>query len=172
MGYLKPNRYYKDIYSINYAKLKDEGIKCIVFDLDNTLGTINNKKCPEKTKELLKTLQNDFCIFISSNNTRRRINPYLKDLGVGGISLSMKPSTRGLRLIKKNYKFNKNEMVIIGDQIITDILAGRRYKIKTILVDPLGDKDLKITGINRKLESRIIKRYEKRGLFERGKYYE
>ena len=61
---------------------------------------------------------------------------------------------------------------MIGDQIVTDILAGNRFKIMTILVDPLGTKDLKITGINRKLEARIVKRYEKKGIFKRGKYYE
>ena len=61
---------------------------------------------------------------------------------------------------------------MIGDQIVTDVLAGNRFKIMTILVDPLGEKDLKITGLNRKVEEKIVKRYEKRGLFERGKYYE
>ena len=84
----------------------------------------------------------------------------------------MKPSTRGLRKIKRNYNLKKKEMCMIGDQIVTDILAGNRFKIMTILVDPLGTKDLKITGINRKLEARIVKRYEKKGIFERGKYYE
>ena len=63
-------------------------------------------------------------------------------------------------------------MCMIGDQIVTDVLAGNRFKIMTILVDPLGEKDLKITGLNRKIEEKIVKRYEKRGLFERGKYYE
>ena len=56
--------------------------------------------------------------------------------------------------------------------MVTDVLAGNRYGIKTILVDPLGKKDLKITSLNRKIESTIIKHYKKKGLFERGKYYE
>lgn len=84
----------------------------------------------------------------------------------------MKPSTRGLRKIKQNYNFKKNEMVMIGDQIVTDIIAGKRFRIKTILVDPLGNADLKITGLNRRIEKFILKRYQKRGVFERGKYYE
>ena len=172
MGYFKPSKYYKDIYSIDYNKLKEEGIKCLVFDLDNTLGLITNLKCPDETRELLRKLQDDFCIFISSNNTKSRITPYMRDLGVGGVSWSMKPSTRGLRKIKKNYKFKKNEMVMIGDQIVTDIVAGKRFRIKTILVDPLGKADLKITGLNRMIEKFILKRYQKRGVFERGKYYE
>ena len=62
-------------------------------------------------------------------------------------------------------------MCMIGDQIVTDVLAGNRFRIMTVLVDPLGDADLKITGLNRKIEAKIIKKYTKAGIFERGKYY-
>ncbi len=172
MGIFKPTMYKKDVHDVNYSKLKDMGIKCLIFDLDNTLGLLENKKCPLKTKRLIKSLQDDFLVFIVSNNTKRRIKPYLEELGIGGVSMSLKPSTRGLRKIKHDYHLKKKEMVIIGDQIVTDILAGKRFKIMTILVDPLGKKDLKITGLNRFFEAKIIEKYEKRGTFERGKYYE
>ena len=171
MTLFKPTIYNKDIFSINYDKLKEKGITCLVFDLDNTLGLIDNKKCPRKTKKLLKDLKKDFLILICSNNTKKRLKPYLKDLEVGGVAWSMKPSTRGLRKIKHNYHLKKNEMCMIGDQIVTDILAGNRFRIMTVLVDPLGDADLKITGLNRKIEAKIIKKYTKAGRFERGKYY-
>ena len=172
MGIFKPTMYKKNIYDINYKKLKEMGIKCLIFDLDNTLGLIEHKKCPPKTKKLLKQLQKDFKIFIASNNTKRRLKPYLDDLGVNGVSNCLKPLTIGLLRIKNKYNFKKKEMIMIGDQLVTDVLAGKRFRIKTILVDPLGDKDLKITGLNRKIESIIIRKYEKRGHFERGKYYE
>lgn len=172
MSLFKPTMYKKNIFDINYQKLKEMGIKCLIFDLDNTLGLLEHKTCPRNTKKLLKSLQDDFLILISSNNTRDRIQPYLKELGIGGVSFSLKPSTRGLRRIKKDYNLKKKEMVMIGDQIVTDILSGNRFKIMTILVDPLGEKDLKITGLNRAIEAKIVKRYEKQGVFERGKYYE
>ena len=172
MGIFKPTMYKKNIYDINYKKLKEMGIKCLIFDLDNTLGLIEHKKCPPKTKKLLKELQKDFKIFIASNNTKRRLKPYLDDLGVNGVSNCLKPLTIGLLRIKNKYNFKKKEMIMIGDQIVTDVLAGKRFRIKTILVDPLGKKDLKITGLNRKIEGMIIRKYEKRGHFERGKYYE
>ena len=171
MNLFRPNMYKKNIFEIDYNKLKKQGITCLIFDLDNTLGLIEHEKCPLKTKKLLKELQKDFLILISSNNTKKRIAPYLKDLGIGGVAFSLKPSTKVLRKIKKHYNLNKKEMVMIGDQIVTDILSGNRYKIMTILVDPLGEKDLRITGLNRKIEARIIKYYKKRGMFERGKYY-
>ena len=171
MGIFKPNIYKKNIFEIDYSKLKKEGIKCLVYDLDNTLGLISHKNCPDETKELLNKLREDFIVVISSNNTRSRLKPYLEELNIDGVSWSMKPSIRSLIVIKNKFKLKKKEMCIIGDQIVTDILAGNRYRIKTILVDPLGEKDLKITGLNRKIEAKIVKRYEKRGLFERGKYY-
>ena len=172
MHKFKPTMYRKNIFEIDYKKLKELGITCLVFDLDNTLGLISEKECPHKTKKLIKELQEDFLVLISSNNTGERLKPYLEDLGVGGVAWSMKPSTRGLRKIKKDYKLKKKEMVMIGDQMVTDVFAGNRFRIMTILVDPLGEKDLKITGLNRKIESAIIKHYVKRNVFERGRYYE
>lgn len=171
MGIFRPKIYQKSIFDIDYAHLKELGITCLVFDLDNTLGLISHKKCPRNVKKLIKELKEDFLILICSNNTKRRIKPYMEDLGVGGISWSMKPSVFGLFRIKNYYHLKKKEMCIIGDQMITDVLAGNRFHIMTVLVDPMG-KDLKITGINRELEMKIIRHYQKRKLFERGKYYE
>lgn len=172
MSIFKPKLYRKNIYEINYDKLKKDGIKCLVFDLDNTLGLISHKSCPTEAKKLIKKLKKDFLIIISSNNTKKRIKPYLEELGIDGVAWSMKPSIRGLAYARRKYHLEKNEMCIIGDQIVTDILAGNRYKVKTVLVDPLGEKDLKITSLNRKIENYIVKKYKKKGLFERGKYYE
>lgn len=168
----KPTMYQKDIFHINYKKLKKEGIKCLVFDLDNTLALIDEKECPEPVKKLMKELQKDFIIFIISNNFKKRIEPYKRSLGVDAVSFAMKPLTRGLRKIKKKYRLLKKEMVMIGDQIVTDVISGRNFNIKTILVDPLGEKDLKVTSINRKIETWMIRHYLKLGIFKRGNYYE
>ena len=168
----KPSKYKKDIYNINYEQLKKNNIKCLIFDLDNTLGLIEHKRCPEETRKLISELKKDFTIIICSNNNKKRLKPYMEELGIDGVSFSLKPLTRGLRKIKQKYGFKKEEMCIIGDQIVTDILSGNNYKITTILVDPLGIKDLKVTFFNRIVENMIVKNYKKKGIFERGKYYE
>ena len=74
--------------------------------------------------------------------------------------------------IRKRCGFKRSEMAMIGDQMVTDILSGNLYGVTTILVDPLGVKDLKITGLNRKIEGFIVKIYEKRGIFKKGNHYE
>ena len=47
-----PDIYQKSIYDIDYKKLKKSGIKCIIFDLDNTLAPISMTKPSKKIKDL------------------------------------------------------------------------------------------------------------------------
>ena len=172
MGNFLPKIYQKDIFSIPYHSLKEMGIKCLIFDLDNTLVLMERENCDFKVVEFIQELKKDFFIVVSSNNFRSRVSHYLNELGVDGVSFSMKPSCLAFRKIQKKYSFEKKEMCIIGDQIFTDILAGNRFSILTILVDPLGEKEYIFTGVSRKVEAKLIEKYKKRGLFERGKYYE
>lgn len=172
MRLFQPTMYKPNIFEINYARLKELGIKCLVFDLDNTLGSIKSKTSTEDTKRLIKSLQEDFLVLICSNNFKRRVKYFMNDLGIGGVSFSMKPLLFGLKKIKWKYHLLKKEICVIGDQMITDILAGNRFRVMTVLVDPMEEIDLNATKINRLLERKIIRIYQKRKVFERGKYYE
>lgn len=167
-----PSMYKQSIFDIPYQTLKKKGIKCLVFDLDNTLALIDEKKCPDKVKELCNKLKKDFRVVIISNNNKKRILPYMEALEIDGVSMALKPLPRGLKKIQKKYGYKKEEMVMIGDQIMTDIASGNSFRIMTVLVDPLGKKDLKITGLNRFLENQILKRFARKGILERGNYYE
>ncbi len=167
-----PTMYKKSVFDIPYDKLKQKKVKCLIFDLDNTLALINERFCPEEIKKLCHKLQKDFKIIIISNNNKKRIKPFVDTLDIEGISWAMKPFTKGLKTIQKKYQFAKEEMVMIGDQLMTDIVSGNRFKIMTILVDPLGKKDMKITSINRFFENLLFKYFSKKGTLKRGSYYE
>ncbi|MDD2238985.1 MAG: YqeG family HAD IIIA-type phosphatase, partial [Bacilli bacterium] len=52
-----PDIYQKSIFDINFKKLKRNGIKCIIFDLDNTLAPINVKSPSKKVKDLMEDLK-------------------------------------------------------------------------------------------------------------------
>ncbi len=171
MKYL-PDIYKKNIFDINYLKLKDKGIKCLIFDLDNTLALIDSTKVEDKVKELIAKLKKEFLIIIVSNSPKKRVSLFGKDLDVDYYPFALKPNIRTLKKIKSKYKLESSSIAIIGDQFITDMGYGYKGKITKIYVDPLATKDLKITNINRYLEDKIMNKYNKNNLFKKGNYYE
>ena len=167
-----PNMYQKRIQDINYKKLKKLGIKCLVFDLDNTIALIDQHIITDEVKKLLVSLKKDFQIVIISNNVTSRVKTYAEYLECDFVANALKPLSREYQKIRKKYGFQKQEMCMIGDQLVTDIYGGNRYGMFTILVDPLGNKDLKITSLNRLIEGKILKRYAKNSIMKKGEYYE
>lgn len=168
MNIFIPNMYQKDIFSINYLKLKDKGFKLIIFDLDNTIGSIHEKKCNIKTSNFLNSLNKDFKIVIVSNSLPKRVSLFCENIECEIFSLSLKPTLKSIRKIKNKYHIPYDKMVIVGDQIMTDIFVGNRKGLFTILVDPIKDIDFKITGFNRKIEKII----NKKNNIVKGNYYE
>ena len=168
-----PKMYKKNIYDINYDKLKELGIKCLVFDLDNTIALIDQDYIDLRTKTLFKELVNTFTVVIVSNNTnKKRVGKYAEILSCDFVYNAMKPSKKALRKIMKKYNVLKNEIAVIGDQLVTDIQMASRNKSFPVLVDPMGKKDLKITGLNRFVERQILKKYKNKNIFNKGEYYE
>lgn len=166
-----PNDYRKNIFDIDYEKLKKKKIKCLIFDLDNTVGLINEEVIKDDSLNLLKKLMKDFIVVIISNNTKKRISKFC-NFDIDFITFAMKPLPFGFIKTKEKYKLKKSEICIIGDQLMTDILGANIFGAYSILVDPLGKKDLKITAINRIIENLILKKLSKKNILERGKYYE
>jgi len=169
-----PDKYYKDIYDIDYKKLKESGIKTILYDLDNTLALISEGKPPKKVLDFIHKLRLDFDIYIVSNNNYKRIYKFCHEFEPDAefVSFALKPLTKGFKEVQKKKKYKKREMCVVGDQLMTDVFGGNRFGCMTILVDPLGKKDLKVTFFNRFLENRIINHLSKKQILERGKYYE
>ncbi len=173
MDLFRPDKYYKSIYDVNYIDLKNNGIKCILFDLDNTLVPPNENKPNKKIHDLIDNLKElDFKIIIMSNSPKKRLAPFKDELVIDCSAFSLKPLKKKFNKILKEYKFDLSQIVIIGDQLLTDVFGGNRIGIMTILVNPISKKDFKITSINRRFEHFIETKLEKRNLFKRGKYYE
>ena len=172
MKYFKPTIYQKTIFDIPYKKLKKENIKLLLFDLDNTIIPFYDEIVPLKTKEKFTDLKKDFTVVIFSNSRKKRVKKIASQLDVFYLSFAKKPLPFSFKKILKEYDVRKDEIVIIGDQLFTDILGGNKFNIKTVLVEPLAIKELFITKFNRFLEKICFKKLSKKYGFEKGKYYE
>ncbi len=168
-----PDIYQKSIYTIDYEKLKKSKIKCLIFDLENTIAPNNLKKPNKKLKDLFEELKDmGFKIIIVSNEIKSRVEPFKDILGVDSSFLSMKPLKRKYKKILEIYHFKDTEIACIGDQLVTDILGANRMGFTSILVNPISTNEFVTTKLSRVFENLIIKSLSKDSLLKRGKYYE
>lgn len=168
-----PDIYQKSIYKIDYKKLKKSGIKCILFDLDNTIAPVSVSVPNKKMKDLIEEVKDmGFKIIIMSNSPKSRLEPFKEILNVDCSASSMKPLSKKYKKIMKIYNFKDIEIAAVGDQILTDIYGANRLGITTILVNPLSTNDFVFTKFNRMIEKYIFKKLSKKGLLKKGNYYD
>ena len=168
-----PDIYVKSVYKINYDKLKNSGIKCLIFDLDNTLTPISLNKPSKRLKDLFTKLKTmGFKCIILSNSPKKRVEPFKNALAVDSGYSSRKPGNRKYIKVMNNYNFVPNEIAAIGDQLITDIYGANKMGFTSVLVNPMGRRDFVISTFNRFAEKIIFNTFRKRELFLRGKYYD
>ena len=168
-----PDVYQKSIYDINYKKLQQCGIKCLLFDLDNTLVPLNTKEPNDKLKEFINNLKEQgFKVIIYSKCFKNRIQPFKDILEVDCCSLKKKTFDKKIEEIRKTLNFKQAELALIGDQMVTDIVSGNKAGITTILLNPISKKDRLCEKFDRMKEKKIMKKLRNNNLFVKGRYYE
>ena len=159
---LYPNAYLKNVKEITLEFLKENNIKALILDVDNTLIDFNKKMldnvenwCEELKKQGIK-----FCI-LSNSNKKEKIEMVANKLKIPYIYFGTKPFKRGFKRAIKMLEIENNNIAVVGDQIFTDVIGANRCKMFSILVEPIDKKDLVITKIKRPIENFIINKYQK-----------
>lgn len=159
MKKLHPNIYTKSIYSVNYDKLYKQGKRVILFDLDNTLIAYYQNSTTKNLKKLIINIKKKgFDIYIFSNSIKeKKVKKIAKELDIKYNLFSLKPLKYNFKKIIKKNNYKPEEIIIIGDQLFTDILGGNKISITTILVDPQSKNEPFFTRF-----IRIVERYIKK----------
>lgn len=162
-----PDQHVKDIFEITPELLKERNIKGIITDLDNTLVAWNEPDATEAITEWFDQMaQHSIKVSVVSNNDKKRVKHFTTPLNRPYIHRANKPLKTAFYKSLKEMQLKKEEVVVIGDQIMTDILGGNRSGFHTILVVPILQTDDKATKFNRKIERFILNKLEKRGWIE------
>lgn len=158
----KPDWCLLSAYHITPEQLQEHGIEAVLVDLDNTLIAWNN---PEGTPEMKQWLQRlkaaDIPVIVVSNNTKKRVSTVANKLGIDYVSDAKKPTKIGLSKALSKLGLPAEKVVIVGDQLLTDILGGYLLGLRTVLVKPIVDHDMLATKLNRKIEYLIKRRLSK-----------
>jgi uncharacterized protein len=160
-----PNQHVKSIFEITPESLKAKGIKGIITDLDNTLVEWDRPLATPKLISWFETMKkNNIEITIVSNNNENRVKAFSDPLNIPFIFEARKPLARAFYRALKQMGLEKHETVVIGDQLLTDVLGGNRGGFHTILVVPVAKTDGVITKFNRFVERRILNWFRKKGM--------
>lgn len=158
MSLFVPKYYARSIYDIPLEFYKKENIKIIFCDLDNTLDAFYENEPTAKALELVeKFKKNNIEFIITSNNHGDRVHRYAEKLNVECHYSSKKPLSYKLNKFIKKKGFNKSDILMIGDQELTDVICSKLLKVRCLLTEPLVKNDLPVTKINRFIDKRIRK---------------
>lgn len=168
-----PDMYSQSIYRVNYEKLKESGIKLVIFDLDNTIVPVDEVEPRPETIELMfKIKELGIRPVLMSNSGKKRVEPFRNKLEIDSCASAKKPLKKNYEKIMSIFRVKKEEVACIGDQLLTDIFGANKMGMTSILINPISKKDRFTTKINRIFERFIMFILKKRDLFEKGKYYD
>ena len=151
-----PDAYFKKVEDINVEFLNKNKIKALLLDVDNTLVD-HTKKMTESVIKWAKELkgQGVKLYILSNTNDKQKIENIVKQIDIPYQHFAMKPLKRGFKKAQKALGEKSENIAIVGDQIFTDIVGGKRCHMYTILVDPIKEKDFWYTAWKRPIENKI-----------------
>ncbi len=160
--WLMPDMMPGHFYDVTPETVKDLGGEAIICDIDNTLVTYDD---PEPTAEVLRWIadMNSAGIKVSfvSNNGWERVKLFNKNLGFVAYAKSGKPKTRYLEAACCDLGIEKNKAVLLGDQLLTDCAAAKRFGIKAIIVPPIKDKTTLFFKSKRLIEKPYVAKFKR-----------
>lgn len=159
--YFYPFEYTENVFSIDFQKLRDKGYKGVIFDIDNTL-VHHGEDVTNDIEVLFTSLHNlGFKTLLLSNNSQERVEKFNRNINTLCISEAEKPKKNNFLKSLELLDMKKDEVVMIGDQLFTDIYGANTCGIDTILVAFMRHNHEDKIGIRRNIEKVILKFYSK-----------
>lgn len=161
---LTPEYLFQDITHITPEFLRQQGIRALLLDVDNTLTAHGSQQLSQPVADWLEQMKaQGVRMVIVSNNLRRRVEPFARQLGLDYISMGCKPLPGGLARARHLLGVRRGQVALVGDQLFTDRLAGWLYGIRVLVVHPMTRDIKKGILFRRKLEKPFIEKYFKQG---------
>jgi len=164
MKKLVPDLICESVFTIDLKRLKQENIRGLLVDIDNTLVPWGKPEIEEAFVAWVRRVKEEgFKICLVSNAKKERAQNIATLLGIPAVGLALKPLGRSFRRGMNLLGLAAHEVAVIGDQLFTDVLGGNRLGIRTILINPISKNELDSTKFMRRLETKILQKMVKRG---------
>ncbi len=164
---MMPDYMFRSFDEITPEFLCGLGVKAILADIDNTLAPYEQPEPDERIKRWIASLAaSGITIAFVSNNDHERVELFNRTLGVPAYWKSGKPFKKNLVRAMNDLGGTRETTVMLGDQLLTDALAGHNLGVKCIIVPPIRDKKNAFFRFKRWLEKPTVRRFKRKNGIE------
>lgn len=137
---LIPDRLFDAYDQITPELLRSHGVTLLLSDLDFTLAEKKTRRPPQALRDWLAEMERGGIrvMIVSNNRSGQRVNEFCADLGIDYQGHAGKPSTRGLEAAMARVGADRAHTAMLGDKLLTDVLAARRAGVLSLMVEPVG----------------------------------
>ena len=161
MRFCRPDYQFSRASEITPEFLEREGYKGLLLDLDNTLLPHGGEgRVPEDLRSwVAELLARGYRLALVTNATPERVARAAEELEVPALAMAAKPLPRGFRWGLGVLGLDRGKVLVVGDQVFTDVLGGKIMGLATALVEPLAPGGLPHTRCLRRVELWCRKRW-------------
>lgn len=137
---MTPYRVFPDYRHIDPAFFTRHGIRLLLCDLDYTLAPKSQPEPDDALRRWLSEMQaaGVTVMILSNNRSGKRVNDFCRTLGIDYVGHAQKPSPKGLRRAMARAGVTERETAMLGDKLLTDVLAANLSGVTALMVEPVG----------------------------------
>ncbi len=158
MAFLEPDRYFARISRIDIDRdLLALGFRNVLLDVDNTILTRDTHEVPRDVGFWLAKARDagiTFCLV--SNNWHEGVYQLANRLSLPIVAKAVKPLPPAFLMALRKLGAKRSETVVIGDQLVTDVMGAHFLGMKAYLLAPLVEQDLPHTLLLRNFERVVM----------------
>ena len=155
---ITPSEMVRSVTDIDLDDLYQRGIRGILLDFDNTLLAWSESSVSTRVINWVsEAVERGFRLCIVSNAPDERLASQAQRMDIPFVSKALKPTGKGINRAIELLGLSKDEVTMVGDQMFTDVLAGNRMGLFTVLVSPIYLREQWWMKAVRNLERRLQK---------------
>jgi HAD superfamily phosphatase (TIGR01668 family) len=132
-------------------------VRGLLIDIDNTLVARDTHVLSLEVIAWVACLKaRGLKVCLLSNNWHRVVFSYAAQLDVPIVYKAMKPAPFAFWRALKKIAQKPATTIVVGDQLMTDVLGAHLLGMHAILIEPLSHVDLWYTQLFRRVEHRLM----------------
>lgn len=139
---LRPTYCFDCVQAIDLQAWWEAGLRGLILDVDDTLTLKNSALVSPAVQAWLREARRlgFHCYIVSNNRYPRHIERLSESLDMQALARARKPFPPGFLQALEAMQLAPEQVVVIGDRLLTDILGGSWLGMQTCLVAPLNPR--------------------------------